>query len=264
MKALLQDNTRCIGCRACQVACKAWNELPAETTRFFAGDGYQNPRDLGVGTYTLVTYTETERDGRLDWVFERHVCMHCQDPACVSACPAAAMRKLPTGPVVWDESHCIGCRYCQLACPFIVPKFEWMSAVPRIRKCTMCSDRVAAGRPPACAQACPTGAITFGERDALVAEAEARIAAAPDRYVHHVYGKDEAGGTCVLHLSSVPFERLGYPTNLPNRPMDAYTRWLMDRLPATVVGLGLVLGGIRAVVSRRMKVAGVEEGGHEI
>jgi formate dehydrogenase iron-sulfur subunit len=264
MKALLQDGTRCIGCRACQVACKAWNDLPAESTRFFGGDGYQNPRDLGASTYTVVGYTETARaDGAPDWVFARHVCMHCQEPACVSACPAAALRKLPTGPVVWDESHCIGCRYCQLACPFVVPKFGFSSLVPRISKCTMCADRLEAGRPPACAQACPTGAIAFGDRDTLVAEAEARIAAAPDRYVHHVYGKDEVGGTCVLHLSSVPFDRLGYPTNLPTEPMPHYTRWVMDLIPGAVVGLGLVLGGVAAVVRRRMTLADAKEDEHE-
>lgn len=256
MKALLQDNTRCIGCRACQVACKAWNELRAEPMQFFAGEGYQNPRDLDAQTYTLITYKEVERNGRFDWVFGRLLCMHCNEPACVSACPVKALRKTPEGPVVYDAGRCIGCRYCMLACPFVVPKFEWRSAVPAIQKCTMCADRVVAGMEPACAQVCPTKAITFGDRQAVIREAQERIAAAPTRYVHHIYGKDEVGGTCVLHLSSVPFEELGYETDLPRKPMWKYTDLAMRAIPSVVVGLGLVLGGISTVVRRRMRLMG--------
>ncbi len=264
LKALLQDNTRCIGCRACQVACKVWMGNRPVRTSFFAGAGYQNPRDLDAETYTVITYAEVAQDGRLDWVFGRLLCMHCNEPACVSACPVAALEKLPTGPVVWHESRCIGCRYCQLACPFLIPKFEWTKAVPKIRKCTMCSDRVEAGLHPACAQVCPTGAITFGDREAMIAEAERRIASAPSHYVHRVYGKDEVGGTCVLHLSSVPFDRLGYQDNLPKQPMWTYTYWAMKAIPSVVVGLGLVLGGITAVVRRRMRLTGERrEASHE-
>lgn len=256
LKALLQDNTRCIGCRACQVACKVWMENRPVRMTFFAGAGYQNPRDLDAETYTLITYAEGERNGRLDWAFGRLLCMHCNEPACVSACPVVALEKLPSGPVVYHEDRCIGCRYCQLACPFLIPKFEWTKAVPKIRKCLMCPDRVAAGLQPACAQACPTGAITFGDREAMVAEAERRIASASTQYIPHVYGKDEVGGTCVLHLSSVPFERLGYPTNLPKQPMWAFTDLAMRAIPSVVVGLGLVLGGISTFVRRRMRLMG--------
>lgn len=254
MKALLQDTTRCIGCRACQVACKQWNQLPAEKTEFFAGPGYQNPRDLSANTWTLITYNEVEKKGRFEWIFGRLICMHCQEPACASACPVGALNKTPEGPVVYNTGKCIGCRYCMLACPFQVPKFEWNKALPLIRKCTMCADRIAEGLKPACATACPAGAITFSERDELIHEAERRIRSAPNDYIHHIYGKDEAGGTCVLHISSVPFDILGYRTNVPKEPLPFFTSTAMKAIPGVIVGLGVVLGAAYGIIKRRIEL----------
>ena len=173
MKAMIQDNTRCIGCRACMVACKAWNDLPGDVTTFFAGPGYQNPRDLDPHNYTVITYNGIEAgpNGHPDWVFGRLLCMHCLEPACASACPTTALTKTPEGPVVFNSWRCIGCRYCMQACPFVVPKFDFDRVVPAIHKCTFCADRIQVGQDPACAQVCPTAAITFGERDDMIAEA---------------------------------------------------------------------------------------------
>ncbi len=255
MKALLIDNTRCIGCRACQVACKAWNELPAEETEFFAGPGYQNPRDMSADTWTYITYNEVDLNGRFEWVFGRRLCMHCNEPACASACPVGAFDKSPDGPVVYHTSRCIGCRYCQLACPFQVPKFEWDKAFPLIAKCTLCADRIEAGLAPACSKVCPTDAVAFGEREDLLHEAESRIRDNPGGYVHHVYGKDEAGGTCVLHLSNVPFETVGYPTDVPARPLVDYTKKAMGTIPTVMSGLTVCLGVIYGVIQRRMQLA---------
>ena len=259
VKGMLIDNTRCIGCRGCQVACKQWNKLPASKPEFFAGPGYQNPRDLSADTWTLVTYKEVELEGRFEWVFGRLLCMHCSEPACASACPVGALEKTKEGPVIYHAGKCIGCRYCMLACPFHVPKFEWNKALPLIKKCTMCADRIAKGEIPACAKACPTGAITFGERSALIAEAEDRIRHNPSGYVHNIYGKDEVGGTCVLHLSSVPFEEIGYRVDLPGRDLGSYTHAAMKAIPGVVVGLGVVLGGTYAIIQRRMDLANESE-----
>lgn len=260
MKAMLIDSTRCVGCRGCQVACKSWNELPSESTTFFAGEGYQNPRDLSASTWTLITYSETKRRGRFDWVFGKRQCMHCLQPACATACPVHALQKTDEGPVVYDASVCLGCRYCQLACPFNVPRFEWDKVLTKITKCTLCADRVAEGREPACAKACPTDAIEFGERDALLAAAHQRIRENPRSYLHHVYGEHEVGGTCVFHITDVPAEQLGHAKDLSNEPYSAYSKPAMAAIPYVLTGLGIGLGAVSWVINRRQQLAAQQKG----
>ena len=252
MKALLIDSTRCVGCRGCQVACKAWNNLPVEPTEFFGGNGYQNPRDLSATTWTLIAYNEVEVRGRFNWVFAKRQCFHCLDPACASACLVGALKKTPEGPVNYDAGKCLGCRYCQLACPFLIPRFEWSKAIPEITKCTLCADRVAAGLEPACSKACPTDAIVFGDREELIADAENRIRLNPLTYIHHVYGKEEAGGTCVLHIADVPFDQLGFKTDVPMQSPHAYSKPAMTAIPFVLTGLGIGLGAVSWVINRRM------------
>jgi formate dehydrogenase iron-sulfur subunit len=258
-KGLLVDTTRCIGCRACQVACKQWNDLQAEETDFFEGQPYQNPRDLSEHTYMVIQYHELEDEetGGVDWVFSRRSCMHCIDPACVSACIVGALTKTEEGPVVYDPSKCVGCRYCMMSCPWEVPKYQWFSTTPQVRKCVMCYDRIQQGLETACAAACPTGAITFGEREDLVEEAKKRIADGNGKYVDHIYGLEEAGGTSVLRISDVPMEKLGL-RQVSKRPMPELTATAMHAIPGVIVGLSLVLGGTYAVVKRRMEAG---EGG---
>jgi formate dehydrogenase iron-sulfur subunit len=262
LKAMLQDNTRCIGCRACMIACKAWNDLPGDTTHFFAGPGYQNPRDLDPHNYTVITYKEAEVNGRLDWVFGRLTCMHCLEPACASACPTHALSKTPEGPVVFDSWRCIGCRYCMQACPFVVPKFDFDKVVPAIHKCTFCADRIQVGREPACAQACPTAAITFGDREEIVQEAERRIAAAPAHYVSHIYGLHEVGGTSILHLSSIPFEQLGYKTGLPDQAPPTLTEKPLHFTPRIFTTVWMTMAVIAMIVRRRFRLWGRDEREH--
>ena len=243
MKAILVDTLRCIGCRACQVACKMWNNRKAEKTDFFGGPGYQNPADLSPETWNLITYHELEVNGRFDWIFGKKQCMHCVDPACASACPVGALEKLETGPVVYHKSRCLGCRYCMLACPFEIPRFEYDRANAYITKCTMCADRVEAGMDPACVKACPTGALTFGDRDAMVKEAQDRIASDPRAYHHEIYCLDEVGGTCVLHISNVSFDKLGYRTDLPKHRINRDTEKAMHSIPVVMIGVAALLMG---------------------
>ena len=156
-KAMLIDTTRCIGCRACQVACKSWHDLPGERTVF--SETWSNPRYLDSNNYNRIIFREIEKaGGQVSWHFISRRCMHCNDPACVTACPVGALEKTPAGPVIYHDSVCIGCRYCMAACPFNIPKYQWDKAIPVVGKCIMCADRVKEGLPTAYASVCPTGA----------------------------------------------------------------------------------------------------------
>lgn len=242
-KGILFDSTLCIGCGACYLACKERNHLPSTTSDFLKDD-------LSSRTYSVVQ----NRNGH----FVRKLCMHCRVPTCVSVCPVAALEKTSTGPVVYHEDKCIGCRYCMQACPFNIPKYEWDSTLPRVRKCDMCADRQAAGLPTACATVCPTKATMFGDRDSLIQEAHARIAAHPERYNNHIYGVEELGGTSVLILASVSVDQLGYPTNLGKDPLPMITWNVLQHIPNFVVFGAVLLGGIWWITNRRVEVEAAE------
>jgi formate dehydrogenase iron-sulfur subunit len=242
-KAILYDATLCIGCKACEQGCAERNKLPYNDT--IAAEEVQSAHK-----YTAVM-TKGEK-------FMRRLCMNCEEPTCASVCPVGALRKTKDGPVIYEEKRCMGCRYCMAACPFGVPKYEWSKALPAVRKCDMCSDRVAAGKMTACAEVCPTGATKFGERAELIAEAKKRLHDNPGNYVNHIYGLEEVGGTSVLLLSSVPFEKFGYRTDLVREPLPLYTFRVLSRIP-DIVGLGgVLLGGIWWITDRRTKVAAAE------
>lgn len=238
-KALLFDSTLCIGCGACYDACKERNGLP-ETTDDFLKD------DLSENTFSIVQ----ERGDS----YVRRLCMHCVTPTCASVCPVGALEKTATGPVVYHEDRCIGCRYCMQACPFSVPRYEWASLTPRVRKCDMCADRQAKGQSTACAEACPAGATVFGDRDELIAEAKSRIAASPDSYVDHIYGLEEIGGTSVLIISNVSPVELGLPTGLGTEPLPELTWAVLDKIPRFSVVVGALLGGVWWITKRREEV----------
>ena len=256
--AMLIDTTRCVGCRGCQVACKSWNELPAEQTSFSGTGG--NPQHMDANTFTRVVFRERATPaGGVKSAFVKRQCMHCVDPACAAACPVGALVKTKDGPVVYEDDRCIGCRYCMVACPFNVPKFQWSSRVSYIRKCTFCADRIALGKKPSCAATCPAEALTFGDRDALVAEAHRRIAATPGRYTPQVYGERTGGGTSMLYLSAVPFDVLGlaqegFRTDLGDVPHGRYTREWMSKVPWLTVGVGGLALGLYHLNQRRAEV----------
>jgi formate dehydrogenase iron-sulfur subunit len=261
MQALLFDNTKCVGCGACMVACREHNGLPETESK-----------ELGANQFTIVKQAKG-KDGDVNY---RRLCMHCAEPTCASVCPVGALHKTAAGPVVYDAEICLGCRYCIQACPFSVPKYEWSALAPRVRKCTFCADRLAQGKINACAEACQFGATVAGDRDALLKEARARLAAEPGKYIRKIYGEHEVGGTSVLVLSSIPFSEMGFPDNLPSDPLPLLTFAVLSKIPP-LVGVGAaVLSGLWWLTRRKEEVAvaeapvsaiadreavGIEEGG---
>jgi Fe-S-cluster-containing dehydrogenase component len=228
---MLFDATRCVGCRACQSACKTSNELPPDKVSANGGV-YDAPSDLNGQTKNIIK-SFAEGDKR---AYMKQQCMHCVDPSCVSVCMMGALHKegegkrdmlkdkggekKGSGIVLYDKGLCVGCRYCQIGCAFNVPKFEWDSAAPQIVKCELCRHRrddkkkgPLAIANPACCEVCPAQAVIFGNRDALLAEAKARIAKDPAKYNAHVFGEKDGGGTQVLYLApaGVAFKQLGLP-----------------------------------------------------
>jgi formate dehydrogenase iron-sulfur subunit len=259
-RGVLVDLARCMGCRSCQVACKAWNDNTHEVTVCLGC--YDNPPRFSADTWSLIRFDEVAEGDELHWVFSKLQCMHCEHPGCAAACPVGALEKTPEGPVIYHDNKCIGCRYCQVACPFHAPTFQWDRPVPFIRKCTFCSDRVSQGIEPACVKACPTDALQFGEREALLAEARKRMAARPGKYVDHIYGEKEAGGTSWLYLSPVPFEmlgfiaygavKMGFPTIGPER-VDKFASVAMGVVPAWILAASATLSGLYWFTRRREK-----------
>jgi Fe-S-cluster-containing dehydrogenase component len=202
---LLYDTTKCIGCKACVVACREANGLEPDTS--WSGGLYQAPLDLNEKTKTVIKLFD---DGE-HRSYVKAQCMHCIDPACANACMLGAFKKREFGIVTYDVNYCIGCRYCEVACPYGVPKFEWAKAAPKMVKCELCNHRIAEGRIPACAEVCPRKAVIYGKREDLLREAKTRLAENPGKYIQKVYGEHDGGGTQCLYISHVPFEQIGLP-----------------------------------------------------
>jgi len=211
---VLVDTTLCIGCRSCEKACNEINkDLPRRPREYFQDTGvFEQRRRMDGDAYTVVNAYPNPKKSNAP-VYVKFQCMHCIEPACMSACIVGAFSKDPTGAVIYDPWKCIGCRYCMAACPFQVPAYEFDNAfTPEVRKCTFCfTERTSKGEVPACVQSCPMGVMTFGKRSDLVALAKERMKKHPDCYLPHVYGEHELGGTAWLYLSSVPFEAIDLP-----------------------------------------------------
>jgi len=217
---VLVDLTLCVGCRRCEWACNRANDNPHGSLRDYDDQSvFEQARRPGPRQFTVVNRARGREDGKS--VHVKIQCNHCERPACVSACLVGAMRKDPRGPVFYDASRCIGCRYCMVACPFERLAYEFDEKLtPRVRKCDMCRERTRLGRRPACVEMCPVEALTFGRRQRLLELAHDRIRRHPDRYVDHVYGESEVGGTSWLYLSSRPFDQLGFKTLGPKSPAE--------------------------------------------
>ena len=210
---VLVDLTECIGCRRCEFACAEANGNPHDPIESYDDQSvFAETRRPTPGSLSVVNRpVNAASDGTP--VHVKIQCMHCEHAPCVSACLVGAMQKNPDGAVTYDASRCIGCRYCMVACPFERLSYEYDAALaPRIRKCELCRDRTANGKLPACVEICPVEALTYGERDQLIRYAHERIAEHPDRYIDHVYGETEGGGTSWLYLADRPFSELGFPT----------------------------------------------------
>jgi formate dehydrogenase iron-sulfur subunit len=248
LPGVLVDTTRCVGCRACEAACAEANDLPSPPE----GDQVmQQPRDTSTTAFTVVNRTDAPGGGDR---FGKKQCMHCLAPACASACPVRALNKLPTGPVTYDASKCMGCRYCMVACPFDVPKYEYEALAPRVRKCSFCAPRQQQGLPPACAEVCPSGALTFGRRHELLEEAKRRIYSEPDKFVHRVYGEHEAGGTSFLYISDVPFEKLTLAAGVPEKAYPELVAGALGAPPLVMTLWPPLLMGLYAFSKRREEV----------
>jgi len=239
-KAILYDATLCIGCLQCEEGCAKQNKLRYD-------EGVAAEKKTSDHKFTYVAVKPNDK-------FMRRLCMHCVDPTCVSACPVGALKKTANGPVVYEEDRCMGCRYCMVACPFGIPKYEWSKALPGVRKCILCPDR----KDTACAEACPTGATISGERDTLLAEAHKRLSENPSAYVNHIYGETEVGGTSVLQLSSIPFSEFGLPSNLGTKPLPYLTADVIHQIPRVATVGWAMLGGIWWITNRRNHVASNE------
>ena len=250
---VLVDTTRCIGCRSCERACAAENGLPVPDVE---QDGaLERERDTSESCWTVVNRYQTSRGE----VFVKRQCMHCWQPACVAACLTRAMYKTETGPVIWRSRQCMGCRYCMVSCPFNAPKFEYHEWNPKIQKCNLCWQRLQDDRKPACVEACPTDALMFGRKRDLIEIARTRIYNHPKRYVHKIYGEHEVGGTGWLYLAAVPFEELGFRTDLGTTPYPEYTRDFLYGVPLVLFGLPALLFALHELSEPRAGEAVGEE-----
>lgn len=260
-KALLFDIVSCVGCGSCYEACKEVNDNGEPIDDFLKAR-------LGPNTFTIV-----EEYG--DY-YSRKLCMHCIDPACASVCPVGALEKTDISSVIWHNDKCIGCRYCMQACPHTIPRYEWGSTDPRIRKCTMCYERISNGEQTGCAEACPFEATVFGDYDEIVELAKSRLKDDPESYYQKIYGLNDnsdlampvAGGTQVLIIAPEPFEQFGfvagepgYMGGLPEHPLPELTMKALSKVPH-VVGLGSVfMGGMYWLTKRKNQIAKENKGG---
>ena len=242
--SILTDTTLCTGCEECVEACKEVNHLGKDRFRRWNS----TIDDLSATRFTTIV----RQQGGL---FVRRQCRHCESPACVSACVVGALQKTDDGPVIYDDKKCIGCRYCMLACPYGIPRYEWSKAIPYIRKCHFCHDKIMSGEldMPACVAACPEKATIFGTRDEMIREAKNRIAAFHGKYWQdRVVGETQVGGTSVLYLSDRPLDFLAWKADLGDRPLPELTAASLKMVPPTILVVGGVMAAVWWVIGRRM------------
>lgn len=272
---ILFDSVRCIGCRSCEDSCDEVNGSSKRKWSKEKNKGFREPPEglsadkwLHMTAHPLPIGSDQSRKP-FNWddayelgeegqyAFARHACMHCVEPTCVSVCPVGALVKHTSGPVTYDKDKCMGCRYCMMACPFFIPKWEWHERHPYIRKCTMCYERQKNGEGPNCAENCPGNddgpALLFGKRNELLFEAESRCHAHRDVYYPNVFGAEEIGGTSLLYLMSrnLSPEAIDFPPNLAPRSIPDRSSGPMSTVPYWALGLGAMFGGLYWIVQRR-------------
>jgi len=260
-KGLLFDMAKCTACRSCQVACKQWNQLPAEKTTFFAEKGgYQNPAGLSPHTYSLVKFYEVKADGQLKWLFRVHRCLHCSDPACVEACPVEPVKAMihdkERGMVYVNKELCIGCGACNDYCPWNIPQIDYDTE--KSTKCTFCIDRVSNGLEPACTKACPSGALVYDDYDKILKmahQAKERLEAEGKHPT--IYGEKELGtGT---HKITVFPESLDYYPDVIKNPEVPADMGFFRELLKPVGGLTITASIVGLLMARVREVREKEE-----
>jgi Fe-S-cluster-containing dehydrogenase component len=253
---LLHDSTLCVGCRSCEAACRQVNDLPPLERP--VGDMSVFDRERRTTDTELTVVNRYHVDGKD--VFRKHQCMHCNEPSCASVCLVQALVKSPEGPVLYDPDVCVGCRYCMMTCPYYALAYEYNSPNPRVMRCTMCYPRIIDGEAPGCADRCPMGAITFGRRGELLQLARDRIAKHPGRYVEHVFGEHEFGGTSWLLLAGTSPSDLGLAAfeNVSHTPLPELTKSFLSIVPLVLVMWPGLLLGFYAFTKRRNEVSEAE------
>jgi formate dehydrogenase iron-sulfur subunit len=241
--AILTDTTKCTGCETCVAACKAANGL---------GPDQPWPWQAKIDDLSSTRFTTILR--RPGPHFVRQQCRHCREPACVSACLVGALQTTDLGAVVYDSDRCMGCRYCMMACPYGIPRYEWGQPVPYVRKCTLCYQRLKEGKQPACTEACPAGATLFGTRAEMLAVAHERLREHPNQYVNRVFGEHEVGGTSVLYISDIPLGFLGWKPELGDTPLPKLTWASLTKVPPVMLGMAGLMSGLYFIIGRRMKL----------
>ena len=257
---VLVDLSRCVGCRSCEAACNKEQKLPAPEKPFndfsvFDEIHHGQKRRTDETRYTIVNRYDIP--GREHPLFRKIQCNHCLEPACLTSCFVNAYTKTPEGAVIYDSTVCVGCRTCMVACPFYIPTFRYSSAFkPRIMKCVFCYDtRLTKGLPPACVEACPQEALTFGRRTDLVAAGKQRIRENPGTYVDHLYGEHEAGGTSWMYLSPAPFEQVGIDTTVPKEPILNDVKDFLSIVPMVLTIWPALFAGFHLLATRKDKMA---------
>lgn len=251
---VLHDTTLCIGCRKCEQACAKVNHLPQPQKPLDDLSVLNTTRRTTATEWTVVNKYNQSRSGKP--VFRKSQCLHCNEPACASACFVKAFTKNSDGSVTYDPTLCVGCRYCMVACPFNIPGYTYNNAFdPLVQKCTLCQPRLKEGKLPGCVVDCPTGALVFGNRPDILRMAWERIGRNPGRYQHHVYGEHEMGGTAWMTISGAPFASVGLNENLGNRVAADYTSGALGAVPMVVGIWPVLLGGAYAITKRKEQIA---------
>jgi len=254
---ILVDLTKCIGCRTCEAACNKEQGLPEPDKPF---DDYSVFDEHGHGGQlrrtTEKAYTVVNRydvPGREHPLFRKIQCNHCNEPSCLTSCFVNAYTKTPEGAVIYDPKVCVGCRTCMVACPFYIPAYSYSSPLnPVVKKCIMCYDtRLKFGRPPACVEACPQGVMTFGKRKDLVTLAHEMIDENPGKYINHVYGEHEVGGTSWMYLSDVAFDKIGFNTHLGKDPIINYVKDFLAMVPMVLCIWPALFSGFHLLSTRK-------------
>lgn len=259
---VLVDTVVCIGCRKCEWACNKENGLTNEPlTAYEDRSVFTTHRRPDEDAFTVVNafYNPAEPDKQYTIKVQ---CMHCNHPACASACIVGALKKEDYGPVSYDPWKCIGCRYCMVACPFQVPAYEYDNALdPEVRKCTFCTQRTSEGRKPACVEICPNEALTFGTRRELLEIAHARLIAAPEKYNQHIYGMEEVGGTSWMYLAPCDFGQTELP-KLDKEPIPDLTESIQHGVFKSFVP-PIALAGLLGLAMHALRDKNTTHGGHE-